>query len=101
VTENGEIAYSFLITNLGGQAAQSTDNITVSDTFDPVLHDIAVTLDGQSLTAEQYSYDAVGGTFATSPGVITVPAADFAQDPVNGIWSRSPGVATLKITGRV
>ncbi len=101
VTESGEITYTFMITNLGGQAARSTDNAMVSDTFDPVLHDITVTLDGHSLTGDQYSYDAVGGAFATSPGVITVPAAEFAQDPENGIWSRSPGMTVLKITGKV
>ena len=101
VTESGEITYTFMITNLGGQATRSIDNAVVSDTFDPVIHDISVTLDGQSLTADQYSYDALGGAFATSPGVITVPAAEFAQDPENGIWSRSPGMTVLQITGKV
>ncbi len=101
VAENGEITYTFLITNLGGLPAEAGDNVSVSDVFDPVLREVAVTLDGQALTAAQYSYDAATGSFTTTPGVITVPAADFAQDPDTGIWTSSPGSATLTVTGRI
>ncbi len=101
VTENGEITYTFQITNLGSQAAEAGDNVSVTDVFDPVLRELTVTLDGQELAAGQYTYNQADGSFATVPGVITVPAADFAQDPDSGMWTRSPGGTTLTVCGRI
>jgi uncharacterized repeat protein (TIGR01451 family) len=101
VRENGVITYAFHITNLGGLPAEGSDNVTVSDSFDPVLHDITVTLNGQILSDSQYAYDATSGVFSTVPGVVTIPAASFAQDPATGIWTRSPGEATLTVSGRI
>ena len=98
VTCKGEITYTMTITNTG-QAATSEDAIVLSDTFDPLLHDIAVTLDGMPLTEQtDYAYDESTGEFATIAGAITVPAATFAQNS-EGAWITTPGVSTLEVTG--
>lgn len=99
VTENGRLTYTFLIQNYGNTAASADDNVIVTDTFDPVLSDLTVTLNGTVLTAgTQYTY--TGGNFATAAGAITVPAATFAQD-ADGAWVISPGTAILTVTGTV
>ena len=101
VRQSGEITYSFEIANNGSMAAEAADNVSVTDTFTPVLANLTVTLNGVALSTTQYSYNAVTGVFATNPGVITVPAAAFTQDPTSGLWTRSPGVATLMVSGTI
>ena len=57
-------------------AADAAAAIVITDTFDPRLTDLTVTLNGTALTAPtQYTYDAATGVFATAAGVVTVPAA--------------------------
>ena len=76
-------------------------NPVVTDTFDPRLSDLTVTLNGTALTAPtQYTYDAATGQFATVAGVITVPAATFTQNAA-GAYSVSPGTSTLTISGTI
>lgn len=102
VPENGTITYSFLISNSGNTAAAATDNVTVTDTFNPILTDITVTLDGVTLAAgTDYTYDETTGVFTTVPGRITVPAATVTQDPVTGAYTVVPGSASLIVTGTV
>ncbi len=102
VPENGQITYSFVIQNLGNTAAEVGDNVSVTDTFDPILDITAVTLDGTPLTlTTDYTYDAGIGVFTTVPGRITVPAATYEQDDVTGEWVTTPGSVTLTVTGTV
>ena len=101
VKQSGDITYTFVIANNGSQAAQAADNVSVTDTFSPVLGNLSVTLNGAALSTAQYSYNGVTGVFTTNPGVITVPAATFTQDPETGLWTRSPGVATLTVSGTI
>ena len=102
VTENGRVTYTFTIGNLGNTAAAEEDGITVTDTFLPVLRDLVVTLDGETLTAgTDYTYAPATGEFATAAGRITVPAAAFAQDPATGAWQTVPGTAVLTVTGTI
>ena len=102
VPENGEITYSFLISNTGNTEAIATDNVSVTDTFNPILSDVAVTLDGVTLTeGTDYTYDEATGVFTTSPGRITVPAATVTQDPVTGEYAAVPGTVLLTVTGTV
>lgn len=102
VPENGEITYSFLISNTGNIDAVATDNVTVTDTFNPILSGITVTLDGVTLTeGTDYTYDEATGVFTTVPSRITVPAATVTQDPVTGVITTLPGTAFLTVTGAV
>ena len=102
VAENGQLTYTFTIQNTGNTAAVATDNVAVTDLFNPVLENITVSLNGTVLTEPtQYVYDEVNGLFQTVAGVITVLAATYTQDPVTGQWSIVPGVTVLTVTGTV
>ena len=82
--------------------ALATDDVIVTDTFDPILNPITVTLDGVTLEeGEDYTYDETTGAFATVAGVVSVPAATYIQDPTTGIWSVTPGETRLVVVGIV
>lgn len=101
VTENSDITYTFVIQNRGSTAAEAADNVAITDTFNPILSNIAVTLNGTPLTeGTDYTYNTVTGLFQTVAGKVTVPAAEFAADST-GVWNVTPGVAILKVTGTV
>lgn len=101
VAENGRITYTLTLVNTGNVAATAADNIVITDTFDPILTDIIVTLNGTTLTADSdYTYDETTGLFTTTAGRITVPAATFTQNE-DGTWSTEPGVAVLTVSGTV
>ena len=102
VVENGRVTYTFVIRNSGNEPVVATDNAVITDTFDPVLTDLAVTFEGVAWTqGVQYSYNPATGLFATAPGQITVPAATYTQDPVTGAYSVTPGAVTLTVTGTI
>lgn len=102
VADNGQITYTFVIQNTGNAPALATDNVVLTDVFDPILSGLTVTLDGTLLSpVTDYTYDEATGTFATVPGVITVPAAAYTQDLTTGEWSVTPGTAVLTVTGTV
>jgi len=102
VAENGLLTYSFVIQNRGSTAAVATDNLVVTDTFDPILSGLTVTLDGVTLVeGTDYTYNQTSGEFATVAGRITVPAATAVQDSTTGVWSITPGSTTLVVTGTV
>ena len=101
VTENGQITYTFVISNTGNTEATAADNVVVTDTFDPILRNIAVTYNGTAWTdGTNYTYNAATGVFTTLAGQITVPAATFTQN-TDGTFTVTPGTATLVITGTV
>ena len=101
VTENSPLTYTFTIVNTGNSEAGVADNIIITDTFNPPLSDITVTLNGAPLPATDYTYSEATGVFSTTGGVITVPAATYTQDPVTGQWTSVPGITTLTVTGIV
>lgn len=102
VAENGQLTYTFVIQNTGNTAAATTDNVTVTDLFSPVLSNVTVTLNGTALTeGTQYTYDETTGLFQTVAGAITVPAATYTQDTTTGQWNIVPGVSVLTVTGTV
>ena len=102
VSENGRLTYTIQLLNSGNTAVLADDGAVITDTFDPILSDIAVTLDGTALApTTNYTYNALTGEFSTVAGTITVPAATYAQDPATGEWTVTPGSATLVVTGTV
>ena len=102
VVDNQQLTYTFLIQNTGNTPVVATDNAAITDTFDPILADLAVTFDGTAWTqGVQYNYNEATGLFTTVPGQILVPAATYTQDPVTGAYTFTPGIATLTVTGTI
>lgn len=102
ITENGRLTYTFVIQNTGNTPAVATDNVTITDTFNPILTDLAVTFNGVVWTETvDYTYSETTGEFASVPSQITIPAAAYVQDPVTGEWIVEPGVGVLTVTGTV
>ncbi len=102
VAENGRVTYTFTISNNGVTAADEAAGIVFSDTFDPKLSDITVTLNGAAWAETgNYTYDEATGVFTTVAGRITVPAATFTQNAATGVWSTVPGEAVLEISGTI
>lgn len=99
VEPGGSVTYSFLIENSGNTAVNASENAALADTFDPILSDLSVSLDGAPWTAGvNYSYEQSSGVFTTLPGQLAVPAASYAQSP-DGSWAVTPGSVTLTVTG--
>lgn len=102
VTDNSIITYTLTVRNLGNTNATATDNIVISDTFDPILSDITVLIGGNpAVEGTDYTYNEATGEFATVGGVITVPAGTFTQNPTTGEWTVTPGETVVEIRGRV
>ncbi len=102
VVENDRVTYTFVIRNTGNTAVAAGDNAVITDTFDPVLTDLAVSFNGTPWTQDvQYTYDEGTGLFATVPGRLVVPAATYTQDPVTGAYTVTPGTVTLVVTGTI
>lgn len=100
VPENGTLTYTLTLINTGAEPAQT--GVIVTDTFNPILSDIAVTYNGTPWTeGVNYAYDETTGVFTSLDGQITVPSAAYAQDITTGIWTVTPGVAIIRITGTV
>ena len=101
VPENGTITYTFTIQNFGNTDAVATDNVTVTDTFDPILNGITVTYQGTAWAeGVNYNYDPTTGVFTTVPSQITVPAATYTRAET-GEWIVNPGSVTLTVTGTI
>lgn len=101
VPENGALTYTFTIQNFGNTAAVATDNLVVTDLFDPILTITGVTLNGQALSEPtDYTYNATTGEFATVQSVITVPAASYTQN-ADGSYTVIPGETVLTVSGTI
>lgn len=101
VPENGELTYTFTVQNTGNTPAEATDNVIITDTFDPILSNITVTVNGVIAPQTSYTYNEATGEFATVPGTLTVPAATYTQDPTTGNFVITPGVTVVTVTGTV
>ena len=102
VVDNERVTYTFVIQNTGNEAVVATDNAAITDTFDPILTDLAVTFNGTAWTeGVQYAYNETTGLFNTLPGALAVPAATYTQDPTTGAYTLTPGIATLTVTGTI
>ena len=101
VTGASELTYTFILQNTGNTEV-SDPALVLTDTFDPILSDLAVTYNGTPWTVNvNYSYNASTGLFSTLAGQLTIPAAQYVQDPATGVWTTTPGVSVLKISGTV
>lgn len=102
VAECGRLTYTFVIQNTGNVPADSTTEVSVTDTFDPVLRNLAVTFNGTAWSdPTNYTYNETTGMFRTVPGAVTVPAATYTQNSETGEWSTSSGVSTLIVIGTI
>lgn len=102
VTENGRLTYTFVIQNSGNMPAVATDNVAITDIFNPILTGLVVTFNDTVWTENtDYTYSETTGEFVTVPGQITVPAATYTQDPATGEWTIEPGVSVITVTGTV
>lgn len=100
IPENGRVTYTFTVENMGNTPA--ADTVIISDTFDPPLSDMSVTLDGTPIIAPtDYVYDQTTGIFETVAGVITVPAASYTPDTRTGATVVTPGSVTVTVSGTV
>lgn len=101
VGSDGALTYTFVIENRGNTAAVATDDLTVQDTFDPILTLGAVLLNDTVLQeGTGYTYNETSGEFATVPSVITVPAATFEVNP-DGSVTVIPGRTVLTVSGTI
>ena len=102
VTENGTLTYTFTILNTGNAPAEVEDDVIVIDTFNPILTNLVVSLNGTTWTSPaNYNYDETTGVFTTGPGQIVVPAATYTQDEETGEWIIDPGVVVITVTGTI
>lgn len=102
VVDNDRVTYTFIIQNTGNEAVTATDDAVITDTFDPILTALTVTLNGATLVeGTDYTYNATTGLFQTTNGTITVPAATYTVDPVTGEYTSTPGISTLTVTGTI
>lgn len=102
VTENGQLTYTFTIQNIGNVPLTATDNVIITDTFNPILTGITVIFNGITWTAPvNYTYSEITGEFATALSQVTVPAATYTQNPITGVWTVEPGVSVLTVTGTI
>ena len=102
ITENSRLTYTFVIQNVGNTPALATDNVGITDQFNPILTDLTVTFNDVTWTeGTNYTYLETTGIFATVPGQMTIPAATYIQDTLTGEWIVEPGVSVLTVTGTV
>lgn len=102
INENGSVTYTFVIQNTGSAATVATDDVIVSDLFDPRLTDISVYFNGEEWSeGVNYTYNEATGQFATLVGQIIIPGATSEQNEETGVVTVTPGVGILTVTGNV
>ena len=102
VAPNGEVTYTFVITNTGNSELAEIDGAVIRDVFNPVLTNISVSFNG--ITWQEgvnYTYNETTGVFETVGGQVVVGAGQYAQDPVTGEWIVTEATSTLVVTGNI
>ncbi len=102
VVDNDRVTYTFVIRNTGNEAVTADAGAVITDTFLPILTDLAVTFNGVAWAeGTNYTYTEADGQFTTVAGQVVVPAATYTQNPTTGEYSVVPGTATLVVTGTI
>lgn len=105
VSENGQVTYTFTLSNSSNRAAEEADALVITDVFNPRINITSVTFaSGTSApvtwtAGTDYTY-AADGTFSSTAGRLTVPAAEFTASPTGEI-TVTPGTSVLTITGTI
>ncbi len=98
VIDNQTVTFTFIVNNYGNT---ESDDVIFSDTFNPVLTGVTVSVDGTLLVlGTDYTYNTLTGFLTTLAGRLTVPEASYSQDS-SGIVTTTPGFITIVVTGIV
>lgn len=106
VSANGQITYTFALSNYGSRASLATDNLVLTDSFTPYVNITGVTYASGSAAqtawsaGTDYTYTA-DGVFTTAAGKISIPAATYTQNSVTGEVTVTPGTAVIAVTGTI
>lgn len=102
VVENGTVTYTFVISNNSVAPASATENVVLTDTFNPILTNLVASFNGVTWTeGTNFTYDETTGLFTSINGSITVPGATVVQDQTTGAYTVTPGTSTLVISGTI
>lgn len=99
VSDGDLLTYTFTISNTGNIPA--TD-VILTDAFNPAPANITVTVNGQTVDPENYTYENGLLTLPTGNNYeMTVPAATVTQDPATGSNTVTPGTLLITVTGTI
>ncbi len=102
VAPNGEVTYTFVISNSGNSELAEVDGAVIRDIFNPILTNVSVSFNGVSWQeGVNYTYNESTGEFETIAGQVTIGAGQYVQDPITGEWILTEATSTLVITGNI
>jgi uncharacterized repeat protein (TIGR01451 family) len=99
VSDGDMLTYTFIITNYGNTDAT---NVVLTDAFDPAPGDITVSVEGDVIPSEDYTYAGGVLTLPTGGGtMLAVPAATVTTDPTTGEVTLVPGTLVITVMGTI